>query len=71
MAGGLLFTTGSWSAAPRSEHPLVDMRILANPVFAIGMVSLRLLAVASLRLVYIPSGSWARSGGSRSSRSAC
>ncbi|MEZ5269014.1 MAG: hypothetical protein R2789_10795 [Microthrixaceae bacterium] len=30
------------------------MRILANPVFAIGMVSLGLLAIAQYRLVYIP-----------------
>lgn len=41
--------------ALRVEHPLVDMRILANPVFAIAMVSLGLLAIAQYsRLVYIP-----------------
>ncbi len=41
--------------ALRSEHPLVDIRILGNPVFAVGMVSLGLLAIAQYcRLVYIP-----------------
>ena len=41
--------------ALRHPHPLVEMRILANPVFAIGMVSLGLLAIAQYsRLVYIP-----------------
>lgn len=37
------------------EHPLVEMRILANPVFAVGMVAIALLTVAQYsRLVYIP-----------------
>jgi DHA2 family multidrug resistance protein len=39
----------------RTEHPLVDLRILARPVFAVGMVALGLLAVAQYsRLVYVP-----------------
>ncbi|MFV0318660.1 MAG: DHA2 family efflux MFS transporter permease subunit [Microthrixaceae bacterium] len=51
LVGLVLFTVH----ALRSEHPLVEMRILANPIFAIGMVSLGLLAVAQYsRLVYIP-----------------
>jgi DHA2 family multidrug resistance protein len=38
-----------------SRHPLVEMRILANPVFAIAMVTMGLMAVAQYtRLVYIP-----------------
>ncbi len=41
--------------AVTTEHPLVEMRILANPVFAIGMVAIALLTVAQYsRLVYIP-----------------
>ena len=41
--------------ALRVDEPLVDIRILANPVFAIGMVSLGLVSVVQyLRLVYIP-----------------
>lgn len=39
----------------RVDHPLVDLRIFANPVFAIGMTALGLLAVVQYsRLVYIP-----------------
>ena len=38
-----------------TANPLVEMRILANPVFAIGMVAVGLLTVAQYsRLVYIP-----------------
>ena len=41
--------------ALRSAHPLVDLRILARPVFALAMVSLGLLSVAQYsRLVYVP-----------------
>lgn len=41
--------------AVASTHPLVEMRILANPVFAVGMVTIALLTVAQYsRLVYIP-----------------
>ncbi len=41
--------------ALRRPDPLVDVRIMANPVFAIGMASLGLLTVAQyLRLVYVP-----------------
>ncbi|WCO65146.1 DHA2 family efflux MFS transporter permease subunit [Iamia majanohamensis] len=41
--------------AVTSTHPLVEMRILANPVFAVGMVTIALLTVAQYsRLVYIP-----------------
>ena len=37
------------------ETPLVEIRILANPVFALGMVAVALTAVAQYtRLVYIP-----------------
>lgn len=38
-----------------TTHPLVEMRILANPVFATAMITASLMAVAQyLRLVYIP-----------------
>ena len=41
--------------APSTPNPLVEMRILANPVFAVGMVAIALLTVAQYsRLVYIP-----------------
>lgn len=41
--------------ALRSKYPLVDLRILVRPVFAIAMVVLGLLSVAQYsRLVYIP-----------------
>ena len=41
--------------ALRSRFPLVEMRILANPIFAVGMVALGLLSIAQYtRLVYIP-----------------
>lgn len=39
----------------RTSTPLVDLRIFANPVFAVGMVTVGLMAVAQYtRLVYIP-----------------
>ncbi|HKY15003.1 MAG TPA: DHA2 family efflux MFS transporter permease subunit [Microthrixaceae bacterium] len=42
-------------SALRTKYPLVDLRILAIPVFAIGMVCLSLMAVAQYtRLVYTP-----------------
>jgi EmrB/QacA subfamily drug resistance transporter len=38
-----------------TSQPLVDLRIFANPIFTVGMVSVGLLAVAQFtRLVYIP-----------------
>lgn len=41
--------------AVRTTNPLVEMRILANPVFAVGMAAIALLTVAQYsRLVYIP-----------------
>jgi EmrB/QacA subfamily drug resistance transporter len=47
----------AWFARHALTHaqPLVDLRIFANPVFAIGMVVLGLSAIAQYtRLVYIP-----------------
>ncbi len=47
----ILFTRHSL----QTQHPLVDVRILAQPIFAIGMVCLSLMSVAQYcRLVYIP-----------------
>lgn len=41
--------------ALRTPQPLVQMRMLANPVFAIGMVSAALMTIVQFsRLVYIP-----------------
>lgn len=41
--------------ARRTPSPLVDLTILANPVFAIAMVGMALMAMAQFsRLVYIP-----------------
>lgn len=41
--------------AVSTTNPLVEMRILANPVFAVSMVAIALLTVAQYsRLVYIP-----------------
>ena len=52
--GVALLTRFTWRAL-RIPHPLIEMRILAEPVFAIGMVSVCLLTVAQYtRLVYIP-----------------
>ncbi len=52
---GILLLASFVAHALSSDHPVVDIRILANPVFAIGMVSLGLLAIAQYsRLVYIP-----------------
>ncbi len=52
--GALLLARFTWRAV-HLPNPLVEMRILADPVFAIGMVSVCLLTVAQYtRLVYIP-----------------
>jgi DHA2 family multidrug resistance protein len=55
IGGGVLLLAVFTRRTLRVDAPLVDMRILANPVFAIGMVAISLLTVAQYtRLVYIP-----------------
>ncbi|WP_040493151.1 DHA2 family efflux MFS transporter permease subunit [Ilumatobacter nonamiensis] len=55
LVGGALLLALFTMRTLRVDAPLVDMRILANPVFAIGMVTIALLTVAQYtRLVYIP-----------------
>lgn len=53
--GGAVLLAAFVAHARRTDHPLVEVRILANPVFAVGMVAIGLLTVAQFtRLVYIP-----------------
>ncbi len=53
--GGALLLAAFVRHAMSTDHPLVEVRILANPVFAVGMVAIGLLTVAQFsRLVYIP-----------------
>lgn len=55
LLGGVVSLVAFCLHALRTKYPLVDLRILARPVFAIGMVALGLLSVAQYsRLVYIP-----------------
>jgi EmrB/QacA subfamily drug resistance transporter len=55
LAGAVVLLVAFGVHALRSDHPLVDVRILGIPVFAVGMACLGLLAVAQYtRLVYIP-----------------
>jgi EmrB/QacA subfamily drug resistance transporter len=55
LAGGAVVLLAFCIHALRTPHPLVDLRILARPVFAIGMVALGLLSVVQYsRLVYVP-----------------
>ncbi len=52
--GAALLARFTWQAV-HIPNPLIEMRILADPIFAIGMVSVCLLTVAQYtRLVYIP-----------------
>lgn len=54
LLGAVLLGVFVWHAL-RSSNPLVDLRIFASPVFAIGMVTICLVAVAQYtRLVYVP-----------------
>jgi EmrB/QacA subfamily drug resistance transporter len=53
-AGAVLFTVFTVHSL-RHQAPLVDMRLFANPVFALSMVAIALMTVAQYsRLVYIP-----------------
>ncbi|MBX3286230.1 MAG: DHA2 family efflux MFS transporter permease subunit [Actinobacteria bacterium] len=55
VGGGVLLLAAFTWRTIRVDDPLVEMRILANPVFAVGMVTLALMTVAQYtRLVYIP-----------------
>lgn len=55
LAGGAIFLVVFAVTALRASAPLVDLRIMANPIFAVGMVALGLLAIAQYsRLVYVP-----------------
>ena len=55
VIGGAILLAVFTRHALRFAHPLVEMRILANPVFAIAMGAMALMAVAQYcRLVYIP-----------------
>jgi DHA2 family multidrug resistance protein len=55
LAASAIVTVGFVFHTLRSSHPIVDLRILAHPVFARAMIVLVLLSVAQFaRLVYIP-----------------
>jgi MFS family permease len=55
LAGGVVVLVAFCLHALRTPHPLVDLRILAKPVFAVGMVALGLLSIVQYsRLVYVP-----------------
>lgn len=55
IGGGAVLLAAFVRHASHTEHPLIEIRILANPVFAIGMVAIGLFTVAQYsRLVYIP-----------------
>jgi EmrB/QacA subfamily drug resistance transporter len=55
IAGGAALLAVFTRRTLRIPDPLIEMRILSNPVFAIGMVSISLMTVAQYtRLVYIP-----------------
>lgn len=54
VTGAVLLTSFVFHAR-RIEHPLVDVRIFANPIFALGVTTIGLMAVAQFtRLVYVP-----------------
>ncbi|MDZ7674753.1 MAG: DHA2 family efflux MFS transporter permease subunit [Acidimicrobiales bacterium] len=55
LATGVVLLTGFVIHALRTAHPLLDIRILAHPVFAVGMATIALMSVAQFsRLVYVP-----------------
>lgn len=55
LAGAVLLLGLFVRHANRVEAPLVDLRILASPVFAVAMVTVGLMTIAQFsRLVYIP-----------------
>ena len=55
LAGGALLVTLFTVRALHHPAPVVDMRIFANPVFAISMIALSLMTMAQYcRLVYVP-----------------
>jgi DHA2 family multidrug resistance protein len=55
IAGGVLLLGLFVRHVGRVEHPLVELDILAIPVFAVAMVAVSLMSIAQFsRLVYIP-----------------
>ncbi|MGA9275429.1 DHA2 family efflux MFS transporter permease subunit [Ilumatobacter sp.] len=55
LGGGALLLVLFTVRTLRIDAPLIDMRILANPVFAVGMATVALLTISQYtRLVYIP-----------------
>ncbi len=54
VVGAVLLITFVFHAR-RIEHPLVDVRIFTNPIFALGVATIGLMSVAQFtRLVYVP-----------------
>lgn len=55
LAAGVVVLASFVVHALRATNPLIDLRILAHPVFAVGMATIALMSVAQFsRLVYVP-----------------